>query len=67
MKRIFLFCSLITLIFANRLCVYAEILEIPLDGSYVEGVITPLETEKMSGEENEIQVYSFCLEEPGKI
>lgn len=67
MKRIFPFCSLLILIFVNVLYVHAENFEIPLDDSYVEGVIAPLETEKMSAEENEIKVYSFQLEEPGKI
>lgn len=67
MKRIVLLGSLFILLFVNVLYVRAETMEIPLDDSYVEGVITPLETEKMSAEENEIQVYSFQLEEPGKI
>lgn len=67
MKRIVLLCSLLILLCVNVLYVRAETIEIPLDDSYVEGVITPLETEKMSAEENEIQVYSFRLEEPGKI
>lgn len=67
MKRIVLFCSLVSIILFNRLRVCAETLEISLDDSYVEGVITPLETERMSGEENEIQVYSFYIENPGKI
>lgn len=67
MKRIVPFCSWLILIFVNVLYVHAENFEIPLEDSYVEGVIAPLETEKMSAEENEIQVYSFQLEEPGKI
>lgn len=67
MKRIVPFCSLLILIFINVLYVHAENFEIPLDDSYVEGVIAPLETEKISAEENEIQIYSFQLEEPGKI
>lgn len=67
MKKIILFYSLLILLLINVLCVRAETIEIPLDDSYVEGVITPLEIEKMSAEENEIQVYSFQLEKPGMI
>lgn len=67
MRRIVLFCSLVILMFVNVLYAHAETFEIPLDDSYVEGVIVPLATEKMSAEENEVQVYSFHLEEPGNI
>lgn len=67
MKRIVLFCSLAILMFVSVLYAHAETFEIPLDDSYVEGVIVPLATEKMSAEENEVQVYSFHLEEPGNI
>lgn len=67
MRRIVLFCSLVILMFVNVLYAHAETFEIPLDDSYVEGVIVPLATEKISAEENEVQVYSFHLEEPGNI
>lgn len=67
MKKMILFCSLFVLLLAIVSFIRAEAFEIPLDDTYVEGVITPLETEKISAEENEIQVYSFQLEEPGKI
>ena len=40
---------------------------IPLDGTYVKGVITTLETERISQETNTVRTLAFTLDKPGKI
>lgn len=65
-KLVTLFCIML-LLFMNVIMIHAKDSEIPLDDSYVEGVITTWKNEETAWKENEIKKYSFQLEKPGKI
>ena len=67
MKYFVVILELTLLTLFNVSNIHADTIELPVDDSYVEGVIAPLETEHQSEEENEIQVYTFILERPEKV
>ena len=67
MKKIVCVYGVFVLLFFNVVFVHANTEKIPMNDTYVSGVITALSNEKTSGEENEVKRYSFQLEQPGKI
>lgn len=66
-RQIILMIGMIFCLLFDVMIGQAEEENIPIDGTYVEGIITSLESETMSAEENEVYRYSFQLEEPGQI